>query len=276
MPIRRRATIQAVAAALTALVAAGVVSGCHNGGTAAARPTASGPSGSRTALPATPTRPPSDDSPPPQSPSITPASAMPTSVHGMPPVISSVPTKDKVVFITIDDGWEKDADFLQLIRDQRIPITTFLMNDAIRNNYDYYRELQEAGALIEDHTMTHPYLPGLSYARQKEQICQAADILGRQYGTRPTLMRAPYGATNHNTLQAAKDCGIRALFFWREVAAFGRIAYQTSGGLHPGDILLVHFNPHMTADFRRMLANIEHQGFRPAAFKDYLPASYFG
>lgn len=273
MAIHRRTTVQALAALLVVLLAAGIMSACRSNGSTAARPTATG----RSSRPmGTPTHPPGDDSPPTsQSPPANQASPMPTSVHGMPPIISSIPTKDKVVFITIDDGWEKDADFVQLISRQRIPITTFLMNDAIKNNYGYYRQLQQAGALIEDHTMTHPYLPGLSYDRQKQQICHAADVLAQQYGTRPTLLRAPYGATNHATLQAAKDCGMHALFFWREVVTNGRIAYQTRGGLHPGDILLVHFTPHMTVNVAKLLASITAQGYRPAAFKDYLPASYF-
>jgi peptidoglycan/xylan/chitin deacetylase (PgdA/CDA1 family) len=190
-------------------------------------------------------------------------------------VISRIPVQDKVVFITIDDGWEKDADFIRLVREERVPVTLFLANMAVKKNYGYFRELQQAGALIEDHTMTHPYLPRLSYARQKQEICDAATVYGTQYGTRPTLFRAPYGVTDHDTLRAARDCGIKAIFFWREVVSNGRIAYQVPGGLHPGDILLVHFNPNMTADFRRMLRTIRRQGFTPAAVRDRLPAEYF-
>jgi peptidoglycan/xylan/chitin deacetylase (PgdA/CDA1 family) len=193
----------------------------------------------------------------------------------LPPVISRIPVRDKVVFITIDDGWEKDPAFVRLIRERRIPVTLFLTNLAIRKDYGYFRGLQRAGALIEDHTMTHPYLPKMSYARQKHEICASADIYARQYGSRPTLFRAPYGATRRDTLRAARDCGMKAVFFWREVVSGGRIAYQTADRLHSGDILLVHFNPNMTADFKRMLHTIKEQGFTPAAFKKHLPAGYF-
>jgi peptidoglycan/xylan/chitin deacetylase (PgdA/CDA1 family) len=193
----------------------------------------------------------------------------------LPPVFGRIPVHGKVVFITIDDGWEKDPAFVRLIRERRVPVTLFLTDLAIRKDYGYFRGLQRAGALIEDHTMTHPYLPKLSYARQKEQICASADIYSRQYGSRPTLFRAPYGATGRDTLRAARDCGMKAVFFWREVVTGGRIAYQTAGGLHPGDILLVHFNPNMTDDFKRLLRTIEKQGFTPAAIKKHLPARYF-
>lgn len=193
----------------------------------------------------------------------------------LPPVISHLPVHARIVFITIDDGWEKDPSFVTLVRRRHVPLTLFLTNAAIKSDYGYFRELQEAGAVIEDHTMTHPYLPKLSYQRQRREICGPADIYAREYGTRPTLFRAPYGATNRDTLRAARDCGMKAVFFWREVVTGGKIAYQVPGRLRPGDILLVHFNPNMTADFKHLLDAIRKQHFTPAALKDHLPASYY-
>jgi peptidoglycan/xylan/chitin deacetylase (PgdA/CDA1 family) len=264
-----------------AVLAAGGLAACHEG---AAHPRSAG--GRPTAASSTPGRqrqraPGKDGAPPPAtasspSPSASTSPARtPRTESGLPPVLSRIPVKDNVVFITIDDGWEKDADFVRLIRERKVPLTLFLANMAIKKDYAYFRGLQQAGALIEDHTMTHPYLPKLPYAGQKREICTAADVYTKQYGTRPTLLRAPYGATRHDTLRAARDCGMRAVFFWREVVSNGRIAYQVAGGLHRGDILLVHFNPNMTADFKRMLHTIQKQGFKPAAVKDYLPAKYF-
>jgi peptidoglycan/xylan/chitin deacetylase (PgdA/CDA1 family) len=181
----------------------------------------------------------------------------------------------KIVFITVDDGWEKDPAFVRLVRDRHIPLTLFLTDEAIRSDYGYFRELRRAGALIGDHTMTHPYLPKLSFDRQEQEICGSAAIDAREYGTRPTLFRAPYGATNRDSLAAARDCGMKAVFFWREVVTHGRIAYQVPGRLHPGDILLVHFDPNMTADFERLLRTIHAQGFTPAPLRRHLPARYF-
>ncbi|GAA0324196.1 polysaccharide deacetylase family protein [Actinoallomurus spadix] len=282
------------AAALAVLTAGGLTACGHASHARTAAPVASrGADGGRPSQtpgngpPSSPsplTPPPSPPSPPASatpsgsptgSPTTTTPSGFPRSRNGLPPVISRIPVQDKIVFITIDDGWEKDADFVRLIRDERIPVTLFLANMAVKKDYGYFRELQQAGALIEDHTMTHPYLPRLSYKRQKQEICDSAAIYATQYGTRPTLFRAPYGATDHDTLRAARDCGMKAIFFWREVVSNGKIAYQVPGKLHRGDILLVHFNPHMTPDFKRMLRTIKKQGFTPAAFRDHLPPQFF-
>jgi peptidoglycan/xylan/chitin deacetylase (PgdA/CDA1 family) len=263
------------------LLAAGGLTACHrttDPRSAAGTPTASRPGGhARSRRPAgrRSAKPPPTRSPGGNTSNRAQATLTLEPSGPLPPVFSRIPVHGKIVFITIDDGWEKDPAFVRLIRERRVPVTLFLTDQAIRKDYGYFRGLQRTGALIEDHTMTHPYLPKLSYARQKEQICASADIYARQYGSRPTLFRAPYGATGHDTLRAARDCGMKAVFFWREVVTGGRIAYQTSGGLHPGDILLVHFNPNMTADFKRLLHTVEKQGFTPAAIRKYLPARYF-
>lgn len=274
-----RPPARTVTVTATALLAAAGLAACHDttspraGGRApSGRATASRSAGhgrhrrSRSRPPRT-TRTPAADATLPASRTLSPPGAL-------PPVFSHLPVHRKIVFITVDDGWEKDPAFVRLVRERHIPLTLFLTNDAIRSDYGYFRELQRAGALIGDHTMTHPYLPKLSYDRQRREICGPAAIYARQYGTRPTLFRAPYGATNRVTLAAARDCGMKAVFFWREVVTHGRIAYQVPGRLHPGDILLVHFNPNMTADFERLLHTIHAQGFTPAPLKRHLPARY--
>ncbi len=268
----------------TALLAVGVLALTSCGGHPAKAHSAAAKGSPDPATPtatpsATPTPTPTRTSPGPGA-SATPRTTRtttpsPSSTGTLPPVFSKISTTDKVVFITVDDGWEKDADFVDLIRDEHIPITVFLMNDAAKPDYGYFRELQQAGALIEDHTMTHPLMTRLPYAAQKRQICQAADIYAKQYGSRPTLFRAPYGASNTLTRKAAAACGMRAMFFWRETSEHGNIAYQTAGGLQPGDIILVHFNPNMTRNFTKLLRRIRKQGFQPAALRDYLPANYF-
>ncbi|MCO5967202.1 polysaccharide deacetylase family protein [Actinoallomurus soli] len=280
--------LRTLTAAALAVLTAGGLAACHNGArTRTAAPVASRGAGDgapsqtpghgppSSPAPPSPSASPSASATPSGSPTATSPSPIPRSRDGLPPVISRIPTQDKIVFITIDDGWEKDADFVRLIRDERIPVTLFLANMAVKKDYGYFRELQQAGALIEDHTMTHPYMPKLSYKRQKQEICDAADIYTKQYGARPTLFRAPYGSTDHDTLRAARDCGMKAVFFWREVVSNGSIAYQVAGKLHRGDIILVHFNPNMTADFKRMLRSIKKQGFTPAAVRDHLPPQYF-
>lgn len=193
---------------------------------------------------------------------------------GLPPVISRIPVgRQKIVFLTIDDGWKHDSRFVAEVRRWRIPITVFLVRDAVRGDWAYFMRLRDAGAHLQDHTLTHPDLRKLSPAAQQAQICQMADIMNARFGRRPVLFRPPYGSYDDATRLAAARCGMKAVLLWREVVQFrGRITYQGPYRLMPGDIILQHFRPGLGRDFPRMLRQIKDQGFTLGDLADYLPA----
>ncbi|MFE9448462.1 polysaccharide deacetylase family protein [Streptomyces sp. NPDC006739] len=197
---------------------------------------------------------------------------------GPVPVFTHVPTSQKVVFITVDDGLEKDPKFVEMLRDLKVPITMFLMNDAIKSDYGYFKPLQAMGNHIQNHTLHHPAMNTVPLARQKEEVCGDQKILTRQYGTAPFLFRPPYGAYNNNTKIAVGECGPRAIVWWRESMQIRNMQYQESGKkLRPGDIILAHFRgpaelkgATMTEMFGNMLKRIREQGFAVARLEDYI------
>ncbi|AOR30895.1 polysaccharide/chitin/xylan deacetylase [Streptomyces fodineus] len=200
------------------------------------------------------------------------------SATGPVPVFTHIPTTQKVVFITIDDGQEKDPRFIEMMRDLKIPITMFLMNDVIKSDYGYFRQLQALGNHIQNHTLHHPVMSTLPLARQKEEVCGDQKILTKEYGTAPLLFRPPYGAYNTNTKTAVAECGPRAIVWWRESMQIRNLQYQIPGKkLHPGDIILAHFRgpselkgATMTQMFSSLLKRIQEQGFAVARLEDYI------
>ncbi|GAB3982311.1 hypothetical protein GCM10029978_085670 [Actinoallomurus acanthiterrae] len=203
---------------------------------------------------------------------------------GLPPVVDRIATQDKVVFITIDDGWEHDTRFVDIVRTQRVPILVFLTDQAARTGYEYFWALQHAGAPIEDHTMDHaaPYndMRRLSSAAQHRQICDSADIYARQYGRRPEIFRPPGGSYDQVTRTAARDCRMKSVVTWSIEfynGLSGKLARMDGGSdLRPGDIILMHFRPGLARDFERLLTWIRQAGLRPAALENYLPRSLGG
>ncbi|MCW2877293.1 MAG: chitin deacetylase [Sphaerisporangium sp.] len=211
---------------------------------------------------------------------------------GLPPVITAIPTKRKVVFLTIDDGWEQDPGFVELVRERGVPITVFAMRDAVEargvpdpsavgghyvgaGKWSYFRELRDLGVPIEDHTLTHPDLWQLGYKQQKAEICGSAKVITREIGRRPVLFRPPFGNFDEATIRAAKACGLPAILLWTaSVQPGGKISYQTPDKkLHAGDILLLHFRAHLARDFRILLDKIERQGFELGDLNAYLGAA---
>ncbi|MER5808978.1 polysaccharide deacetylase family protein [Streptomyces sp. NPDC002033] len=195
----------------------------------------------------------------------------------LPPVFTTVPTEDKVVFLTIDDGAEKDPEFVKMMQELKIPYTAFLSDYLVRDNYPYFKRMQDAGVTLNNHTLNHRYMPGLSYEQQREEICGQQDTIQKQFGKRPTLFRPPYGNYNQDTLRAAKSCGIKAVPLWNAEAFVNRMDYREwDRDLHPGDIILTHFRGRedwkgtMPDMIRHVMKTVTDKGYAVARLEDYL------
>ncbi|RAY13012.1 polysaccharide deacetylase family protein [Actinomadura craniellae] len=222
--------------------------------------------------------------PTPRPGSWTPARPAP---DGLPPVIRRINTQEKVVFLTIDDGYEYDAEFVEIVRREKVPILTFLTSTYVKGYGQYFWALRNAGSQMENHTVSHPNLAGLALEGQKKQICGASDTIAQQYGRRPQILRPPFGSMNEITRQAARDCGIKSILMWTSEFYNGTTSpsgvhnqfVHGDGGtnvIKPGDVILMHYRKGLAADFRWILQQIRQAGFRPAAVENYLPRSLGG
>ena len=205
------------------------------------------------------------------SPLAAPAPGQPVS---MPPgfqVVSRVPTTDRVVFLTIDDGLVRDPEFTERFRRAGIPVTIFPLTTAVHADPGFFEGWLDAGAALGDHTITHPNLKRLGAAAQQREICGAADSLEQSLHVRPTLFRPPYGNHNATTAQVAAGCGFRYIVMWRAAVNNGVVQLQAGTSLQPGDIILMHFRKTFDEDFDAALAKAQADGLRFAALTDYLP-----
>ncbi|MFF1543536.1 polysaccharide deacetylase family protein [Streptomyces sp. NPDC058291] len=218
--------------------------------------------------------------PPAHKPEITTRKGFEVDDHeelGLPPVFTTIPTEDRVVFLTVDDGAEKDPAFLRMMSELKIPYTAFLSDFLIKDDYGYFKKMRDLGVTLNNHTLHHPYLPALSYARQKREICGMQEVLREHYGHRPALFRPPFGNYDQNTLRAAKTCGVRYAPLWDEEVFVDHWEYrETDRDLHPGDIVLTHFRGRsewkgtMPDMVRRFLDKVTAKGYAVARLEDYL------
>ncbi|CAM5652134.1 polysaccharide deacetylase family protein [Streptomyces fumanus] len=218
--------------------------------------------------------------PPAKKPQITTRDGFEVDDHaerGLPPVFTTVPTQRKVVFLTIDDGAEKDRAFLRMMTDLKVPYTAFLSDYLAKEDYGYFKRMQDRGVTLNNHTLHHPYLPDLSYARQKREICGMQKVIRRHFGKRPTVFRPPYGNYDENTLLAAKSCGITHVPLWNEEVFADHWDYREwDRELHRGDIVLTHFRGRgdwggtMADMARRFLDKVTAEGYAVARLEDYL------
>jgi Polysaccharide deacetylase len=195
-------------------------------------------------------------------------------------VFSSVPLTDKVVFVTIDDGLEKEPGFIQMVKDFQVPMAIDLANLFISDDYSYFEKLYETGYVsIQNHTVHHPLsMPSLSASQQLDEIAGQQEILHKQYGVTPYIFRPPGGNYNATTLGATSQAGLKGVMMWKETMEISDMEYQTSvRRLSPGDIILCHFRGPAQLDgetmvrmMTRLFRHIQDQGFTVADITKYV------
>lgn len=245
-----------------------LVAACSSGGgaTAAGRSTttarhrASSTSSSST----TTTAPPNDLLAPP--PTVVPTVV---AADGLAPKFHRVPTTDRVIFITIDDGMVRDPSYLDHFAQLRVPFTSFLTQPMAQADPGYWKAMEERGATIQTHTITHPNLKVTPEAKARTEICEPADAFTQLFGKRPTLFRPPYGNSNDMVRRIAAQCGYRAIVLWAGSTNDGKLTMQ-DGPLKPGDIILMHYRTTLNADLDDVVARARAEGFRIGRLEDYL------
>lgn len=274
----RGATSQAVAD--DAAVPAGVATSAAP----AAPPTSSPASSPATSPAAPPTSPPTSPVPSttttapattsttaPATTSTTPPPApAPPPAPGAPaPLVTRIETADPVVFVTVDDGFDRSPETAAVLDQLDMPVTAFLVDRPVEVGADYFRSLP--GATVQAHTRTHTDLPALSEADQQAEICGNADTIAGAFGRRPSLFRPPYGNHDDATLRAAAACGMSAVVLWEVVVDDGSLSYRTVPEIRRGDIVLLHFTEGLPNDLRVLSRVVEDAGLTVARLEDYLP-----
>ncbi|MFH8756669.1 polysaccharide deacetylase family protein [Streptomyces atroolivaceus] len=197
--------------------------------------------------------------------------------EALPPVFTAVPTKERIVFLTMDDGAEKDPELLRMMTELKIPYSAFISDYVVSDDYGYFKDMQARGVTLSNHTLNHRYLPGLSKAEQRREICGEQDKIEKHFGKRPILFRPPYGNYNGDTLRVARSCGIKAVPLWAAEAFPDRMEWREwDQDLHPGDIILTHFRGRedwggsMADMVRRVMKTVTDKGYAVARLEDYV------
>jgi peptidoglycan/xylan/chitin deacetylase (PgdA/CDA1 family) len=189
--------------------------------------------------------------------------------NGLAPVLSTIDTKQPVVFLGIDDGAYKKPEVVTLLRQYHIKATLFLADAFIASDPKFFTQIDNA--VIEDHTLSHDLnMAKKPLAYQQQEICSMADKEKQYYGRRPILFRPPGGAYSRATLQAAANCGMRAVVNWIAKANGGSMQYQIGNKLRPGDIVLMHFRPEFKQDLEAFVAAETAAGLHTELLEDWI------
>lgn len=208
------------------------------------------------------------------------ASGERTTWHVAVPALPTVPViwfgapEGGNVYITLDDGWYPNQRLLKLMRTRHIPITAFLIENAVAEHLKYWRAFVQAGGVVEDHTVSHPELTTLSFDAAEQQWAGPLAVYPKWLGAaQPTLGRPPYGAVDPEVEAAAHAAGLKAIVMWDVVWTPGAGFKTWNGGpIQAGDIILLHWVPGVGKAIQHLLPQLAKENLHPAPLTSGLPS----
>ena len=99
---------------------------------------------------------------------------------------------------------------------------------------DQIRQLDQAGMDVGDHTAHHLDLPMLTSSELQEEIAGSRQVLQSVLGHAVYFFAYPFGAYNHNVLQAVKAAGFTMAFTTAGGTSESTTAPFTMPRLHVG------------------------------------------
>lgn len=164
------------------------------------------------------------------------------------PVLRRLPTDEKVVWLTIDDGPSDDTPaLLDLLDAHGAKATFFLVGERAARSPDLVRRIVRRGHDIGNHSMHHPqaWFWALGPHRMRTEVAQAQTTLTDIAGSAPRWFRAVVGMANPFTAAAIAPHGLaRVAWSARGYDALdgnpARSVARIERALRPGAIVLLH------------------------------------
>lgn len=167
------------------------------------------------------------------------------------PVVRRFETDRPEVWLTIDDGPEATAAYLEILGRFDALATFFVIGAKVDARRDAARAIVDAGHGIENHSYSHPVATFWAQAECciLSEMRRCSHAIRAATGREPALFRAPVGMVNGAVHPAAAASWLRVCG-WSADAADGRPGNHPVRALRrlgararPGDILLVHEAP---------------------------------
>jgi peptidoglycan-N-acetylglucosamine deacetylase len=124
-------------------------------------------------------------------------------------MINEVPTSQKVVAITFDDGPNPTytPQVLEIFSEAKGKATFFMIGEQMKNHPEVVKHVAADGHEIGNHTFTHPKLSQLSSAEGMEEIERTEMLIEDLTGQKPVLFRPPYLDYNQETVSLLHQKG---------------------------------------------------------------------
>lgn len=194
-------------------------------------------------------------------------------------VISRIPTKEKIVSLTFDDGpYPGHTErILATLERENIKATFFLIGSRVDDNPELVREILRQGHEIANHTYFHPNLTWLSKEQVEAELLATSWTIRRHTGREVPLARPPGGQWNKMVQGVFAQLGYTSVLWTINPgdlngADKGDIVKAFQRGLSPGATVLLHDYPEATHEALPEIIRIgKSRGYRFVRVGDVLP-----
>lgn len=210
---------------------------------------------------------------------------------GAPPLSPTTPSvgglrlhpKHKYVAITFDDGYNFQVPMLELLEQQHLRCTTFLIGQWMQGNKSIVKRLNADGFEIANHTWSHSNLTKMTPSQVASQLSRTQAVISPITGNQAPYLRPPGGATNPKVKAAAAKLGYRIVMWDRTFGDSGRgatpkklfdNAMMSGGGVKPGDVILCHWGSKMSYQAMKLvLPYLKSQGYEVVTLSELIADS---
>ncbi|MGE5554572.1 MAG: polysaccharide deacetylase family protein [Betaproteobacteria bacterium] len=164
-----------------------------------------------------------------------------------PALVYSVPTRDKVVALTVDDG--PDPRFtpaiLSVLERERVPATFFVVGQNVAAHPDLVRRAVQDGCEVGNHTYSHPEMAGLTPEALTAEIARDETEIVAATGRHAVYFRPPKGYLDRRSFQVIQDAGYRVILWsvaleHHDLLTPAAMAERVFEKVEPGAIILLH------------------------------------
>lgn len=154
--------------------------------------------------------------------------------------------KYRCVALTFDDGPlpKTTGPLLDILAKEQVPATFFMLGVQANAHPQLVKRVAAEGHEIGSHTWSHQYLTEMPTKTIRDELTRTNALLKKLTGQQPTLLRPPYGATNANVAEAARQVGMAQILWsvdtrdWQHRDAQRVAAIATTATR--GSIVLMH------------------------------------
>lgn len=194
-------------------------------------------------------------------------------------VIKRVPTTQKVVALTIDDGPHEQAtpELLATLRQKQAKVTLFILGKNAEKNLFLLAQAAAEGHELANHAYSHRFLNKISHSERLEEIEKTENLI-MAVAPRPTLLRPPGGGYNDAIVTEARQKGYTTILWsidsrdWQGISE-QQLVRNVMTNIKPGSIVLLHDGQYPIITTKSIGVLIDHlraEGYRLVTVSELL------